>query len=378
MITRRLLLVSVSGFQLLCASLPAATFGTGQAGLTAAGNDIIRLDTPETRLAIRFTAATDGELTEVAFASGHGSGYAANQPDAFTVTLHADTGGRPGERLATADRTTFNATGARLRAAAFSGVAIKAGTVLHAVIAAPAADAARYLSIESSRLPQGVVPVQSLDMTTRDPAAGVLVSTDAGATWSARPQTIAAHRVTISDRTQGWAYTGTLDLRLRNGPAGKEYPMQNFRFLTGEAGGKASVTAIRISLRPQGGLVNKPVKVFARILEDPSLRPLVSAGQTVTLADAARFEPVTLPVTGDATLQDGTDYVLVLGLSDEVSAGEKDFLFMRAPNWGIGSPNLNDLNWQTGANAVTVSRAPDRIDGSRFPTADMPFLIEYN
>ncbi|HEY9249697.1 MAG TPA: hypothetical protein VIO38_11215, partial [Rariglobus sp.] len=70
------------------------------------------------------------------------------------------------------------------------------------------------------------------------------------------------------------------------------------------------------------------------------------------------------------------NYVLIVGLAEEVTAGPKDFLFMRGYGWGIGSPNLHALSWQGAAGCAHVS--PDASGlGAPNPGADIPFLIDY-
>lgn len=355
----------------------ADTFGSGKGGLTAAGAGSLKLTTPDMRASVRFTAAGAGDLSGFNFGANPGGGYASKQVDAFTVTLHADAAGLPGKQLARAAEISFNDGGARVRGARFSpGTTLRAGEAYHLVVAAPLADAGkRIFGIEYALLGQSVVPVNSLDMEQADPVGGLLESKDAGASWTPVKSAIVAHEIVIGGKSQGWGYTGTVELPLKRGPAGSQYVMQTFRFTTRGGAAKAVPQRLHLALRPQGALAGKPVNVFAEIVTPVGFQTVAEASATVTLENASRFHPVVLSFAG-GTLTEGANYVLIVGLIDEVTVTPKDFLFMRGYGWGIGSPNLHEVSWQGAAGCAYVS--PDASGlGSPIRGGDVPFLIDY-
>ncbi len=353
------------------------TFGPGTAGLTAAGAGSLKLTSPQMRASVRFTAARSGELSSFSFGANPGGGYASKQNDAFVVALHADENGKPGKVLAPANETIFNDGGARVRTVRFSpGTPVRGGSVYHLVIAAPLADATtRIFGLEYALLGQSVVPVDSLDMRRTDPLAAVLESKDGGGGWTLIKSAIAAHEIVIGGEPQGWGYTGTVELPLRRGPAGAQYVMQTFRFTTSGGAAKAVPQHLRLALRPQGALAGKEVNVFAEIVTPVGFKTVAEASAAVTLTDASRFEPVELSFEG-GSLTEGASYVLIIGLTDEVTATPKDFLFMRGYSWGIGSPNLHELSWQGTTGCAHVSTDASAL-GSPLRGADVPFLIDY-
>lgn len=353
------------------------TFGTGKGGLTAAGSGSLKLMSPEMRASVRFTALSSGELSVFNFGANPGGGYFSGQKNVFTVALHADEGGMPGREIARADETVFNDGGARVRTARFApGAAVRAGAAYHLVVAAPLADAAAHVfGLEYAFLGQAVVPVNSIDMEQVDPVAGVLDSSDGGASWAPVKSAIAAHEIVIGVKSQGWGYTGTVELPIKRGPAGTQYVMQSFRFTTRGRAGKAVPQRLHLALRPQGALTGKPVKVFAEIVTPVGFQTVAEAAVTVTLPNASRFDPVVLPFEG-GTMTEGASYVLIVGLTEEVTSAPKDFLFMRGYSWGIGSPNLHEVSWQGSAGCASVS-SDASAQGPVIRGADVPFLIDY-
>lgn len=356
----------------------SSTFGPGKAGLAAAGAGQARLFSPQARVSVRFTAAHTGALTEFGFGVIPGSGFSSGQANAFTVVLHADRNGAPGAEIARATKTLFNDAGARARSALFQpGVPVRAGTVYHLVIASPWADGGdRVFGVTHTRLARGIVPVDSFEMAQADVAAAVLTATDGGAVWTPVEQSIATHEIVINGQPQGWGYTGTLELPLKRGPAGTQYVMQTFAFRTGGARGRKVVPAsLHVSVRPQGALAGRPVKLFAHIVTPSSFHTMAEAYATVTLADTSRFEPVALAFS-EGTLVEGANYVLILGLAEEVTAGPDDFVFLRGYNWGIGFPNLSELSWQGTEGCAYFSPTATTLGEPR-PGGDVPFLIDY-
>lgn len=353
-------------------------FGPGRAALVAAGSGTFKITSPEARVSIRFSASRDGALTRFGFAAFPGAGYASHEKDAFKVALHDDANGLPGRVLASATETRFNDGGARLRTALFSpGTQVAAGRTYHLVISCPQADSqARAFGVEYALMPRDGTALNSFDMDTPDAGRGFLTSADGGASWTQVAQAVGAHEIVIGGLPQGWAYTGTVEMPIKRGPAGIQYMMQTFRFDTRGQGASVSPRALILSMRPQGALAGRPVRVFAEIVTQTGFQTVAEAGAVATLADASRFSTVTLPFE-KAKLADGADYVLILGLADEDTVSAKDFLFVRGYNWGIGSPNLNDLSWQGAASCAYFSDDPGRL-GRALPSADIPFVIEYD
>lgn len=353
------------------------SFGTGKGGLTAAGAGSLKLTSPEMRASVRFTALRSGELSLFNFGANPGGGYASGQKNVFTVVLHTDEGGMPGKEVARATETIFNDGGARVRTARFEpGPVVRAGAVYHLVIAAPLADASdRVFGLEYAFLGQTVTPINSIDMEQVDPAAAVLDSSDGGASWGPVKAAITAHEIVIGGRSQGWGYTGTVELPLKRGPAGSQYVMQTFRFTTHGGAARVVPQRLHLALRPQGALVGKPVNLFAEIVTPVGFNTVAAASATVTLGNVSRFDPVVLPF-GGGTLTEGASYVLIVGLIDEVTATPKDFLFMRGYGWGIGSPNLHEVSWQGAAGCAYVSPDASAM-GSPIRGGDVPFLIDY-
>ena len=353
-------------------------FGPGKAGLTAAGPGQAKLFSSQTRVSVRFTATHTGALTEFGFGAIPGPGFSSRQPDAFTVALHADQNGKPGAELARATKAIFNDAGARARMALFEpGVLVRAGIVYHLVIASSWADDGDHaFSVTYTRLARDVTPVNSFEMSPVDPAAAVLTSVDAGRAWAPVEQSIATHKIIIAGESQGWGYTGTLELPLKRGPGGAQYVMQTFAFRTGGSQPQVVPTGLRLSVRPQGALVGSPVKLFAHIVTPSGFDTVAEAYATVTLTDPSRFEPVTLVFVKGRTLVEGANYVLILGLAEEVTVSPADFVFLRGYNWGIGSPNLSELSWQGTGGCAYLSRTPNELGEPR-PGGDVPFLIDY-
>lgn len=359
-------------------AVTAGAFGPGKAGLTAAGAGQARLLSPQARVSVRFTAAHTGALTEFGFGAIPGSGFASRQADAFTVVLHEDRDGLPGAELARAAKTLFNDAGARARSALFEpGVPVRAGTVYHLVIASPRADGGdRAFGVTYTRLAREVVPVNSFEMAPEDPAAAVLTSTDAGKAWAPVEQSVATHKIVIAGKSQGWGYTGTFELPLKRGPAGAQYVMQTFAFRTGGSPRQIKPAYLHLSVRPQGALVGTPVKLFAHIVTPSGFDTRAEAYATVTLTDPSRFEPVTFSFVEGRTLVEGANYILILGLSEEVTVSPADFVFLRGYNWGIGSPNLSELSWQGTGGCAYLSPTPNELGEPR-PGGDVPFVIDY-
>lgn len=378
-------------FLFLCAVLPPLVpvsfgagagepgfFGTGQAGLTAGGAGSFKITSPSTRAAVRFTAATGGPLESFSFGANPGRGYASRQADAFAVALHADNDGRPGRLIAKAAETIFNDGGARVRTARFApGVTVVAGSVYHLVISAPRADAdSRVFGVEYALLARGVTPVNSPDMRTVDPAGALQTSEGESAGWNVLAQAAPAHEVVIAGRPQGWGYTGTVEFQLKRGPAGSSYPMQTFAFDAVPLGVKVTPRRLSLSLRPQGALAGAAVTVFAEIVTRVGFETVASTSGTFTFPDQARFEAVAMEFEGGAALTGGADYVLIIGLMDEVTKDSRDFLFMRGFSWGIGSPNLHELSWQGTTGAAHMANDASGL-GRATTGADLPFLIEF-
>lgn len=356
----------------------AGLFGTGGAGLTAAGAGSYKITSPATRVSVRLTAASSGALESFSFAANPGRGYTSRQSDAFLVELHADNGGNPGALIAKPAETIFNDAGARVRTVRFApGVKLEGGSVYHFVISAPQADAdSRVFGIEYSVFARSVTPVASSDMTTADPAMGLLTLGREGAGWQLFNQAAVAHEVVIAGKKQGWGYTGTTEFQLKRGPAGSSYPMQTFVFDAVPRGLKVTPRRLSISLRPQGALVKTPVTVFAEVVTRVGFETVASATGTFTFPDLARFDPISLEFEEGAELTGGGDYVLIVGLMDEVTRDSRDFLFMRGFSWGIGSPNLHEISWQGTAGSASVSGNAS-APGSPMTGADLPFLIEF-
>lgn len=352
-------------------------FGPGVAGLTAAGAGLSKLTSAQDRVAVRFTALVDGPLTEFSFGAIPGAGYASNEANAFAVVLHADQNGLPGNLVTRATAYQFNDAGARVRTARFEqSVPLKKGGVYHLVVSAPGADAdRRSFGVTHARIGRDIAPVHSLDMEPTDAASALLTSTDGGATWTRLENAIATHEILIGKKAQGWGYTGTFETQLMRGPAVARYAMQTFTFTPNDGVRRAVPKRLHLALRPQGGLVGKPVKVFAHVVSPVGFHTMAEAYATVTLKDGARFETVELPFE-EGALVAKANYILIIGLSEEVSATASDFLFMRGFSWGIGSPNLTHLTWQGPANCAYVSSTASSLGDAR-PGADLPFMIDY-
>lgn len=340
----------------------------------------ILLEPGVTKLGLHFTALRDGKLEELSFLS---VGQALNQSSqpAFEVEIFESDGSSPGKSLGKSSEAVQLNDGPRMRRAMFPEIQLKKGTTYLASISRPAS-ATGTLSLHQTYNPGREFSRDSVDTKLLNPGYGLFVSTDGGISWTEESGKLIPHGVRIGDQWQGWAYDTSFwdGLRIFKSEAEEQVIAQTLKLDLPEGESSAKPTGITVALRSSPALAGQTLELQAKILSQENGAILAEGTLAAIFANATTFQTVEIPFSKSEMIKQGTQLVLLLGLTSSYSKTPEDFLFTRSPTYSFANPKPSELTWQ-GAESAAYLLPSFELPNDQKPVntglIDLPFVLKY-